>query len=287
MQVIAEKLVLLQQAGNIKYIGFKMTFSCACIEPHDLEYHKDVMESDLMEWLNQVERSRKMYYHLNYFTAEQLVLLRKELGSLKANPNSQVNPQLYCLLQSVCAMPTHDIITHTLEIAETEQSLLSKVKADQSYNESEANIVPTMKYESLSDKQKEIYEELKDQDFQNKLILDALAEVGEDEDKARDWCFVHEAEYKDLGTIVPKAANNKKIDKDHPQVQDLMRDYDFPCDVAIEAVKRADEDFDSAMNIAQLLIPGGVDDHDQLVESCLATTKEKWYCLCGKYEHFV
>lgn len=254
-----------------------MTFSCACIEPQDLEYHKDVMESDLIEWLNQVERSRKMYYHLNYFTAEQLVLLRKELGSLKANPNSSVNPQLYCLLQSVCAMPTHDIIMHTLQIAETDQSLSSKAKADQSCKDSEAIIVPTMKYESLSDKQKEIYEELKDQDFHEKLILDALAEVGEDEDKARDWCFVHEAEYKDLDTIAPKAANTKKIDKDHPQVQDLMHDYDYPCDIAIEAVQRAGEDFDSAMNIAALLIPGG---DDQLVESCLATTKEEWYCLC-------
>ena len=271
VQVIAEKLVLLQQAGNIKYIGFEMKFSCACVEATDLEDYIDMMERDLITWLHQVERSRKKYYHLNYFTAEQLVLLRKELRSVKTNPKLLVNPQLYCLLQSVCLLPTLEIIRHTLEITEEKQSISLKAKADQS-----CKVCTTFKYESLSDKQKEIYKELKEQDFHEKLILDALAEVEEDEEEARDWCFVHEAEYKNMETNMPKPQNTKVIDKNHPQVQELMRTYDYPCEVAIEAVRKAGEDYERAMDIAVLLIPGGGSNHDPLVESCLATTRENW-----------
>ena len=272
--MIAEKLVLLQQAGNIKYIGFEMKFSCACVEATDLEDYIDMMERDLNTWLHQVERSRKKYYHLNYFTAEQLVLLRKELGSVRTNPKLSVNPQLHCLLQSVCLLPTLEIIRHALEITEGEQSLSLKTKTDQSCKES--IISTTLKYESLSEKQKEIYKELKEQDFQDKLILDALAEVEEDEEEARDWCFVHEAEYKDMETNIPKPQSTKMIDKNHPQVQELMHSYDYPVEIAIEAVQKAGEDFERAMDIAVLLIPGGGSNHDPLVESCLATTRENW-----------
>ena len=277
VQVLAEKLVLLQQAGNVKYIGFKMRFGCACIKPTDLEDYIERMQSDLDNWLYHVEKCRKQYYHLNYFTAKQLVLLRKELGSLKANPESSANPQLYCLLQSVCAVPTLEIIRHALQVSETERSLALKAK-----NTKESRY-PALKYESLSDKQKKIYSELKKHDFHDNLILDALGEVEEDEEAAHEWCAIHEADYQSMDTNTSQPIV-MTVDESHPQVQDLMREFDYSFDVAIEAVQKAGEDYESAKDIAALLVPGGGGNHDSLVDSYLAATREsQWYFLHNLY----
>ena len=273
VQVLAEKLVLLQQAGNVKYIRFKMRFGCACIKPTDLEDYVDRMQSDLDNWLYQVEKCRKQYYHLNYFTAKQLVLLRKELGSLKANPESSANPQLYCLLQSVCAVPTLEIIRHALQVSEREKLFALNAKTN------EFNSKPALKYDSLSAKQKKIYNELTKHDFHDNLILDALCEVQEDEEAAREWCVIHEADYKSMDTNTSEPIV-MTVDKNHPQVQDLMYKFDYSYDVAIEAVEKANGNYESAMEIAALLVPGGGDNHDALVDSYLATTREsQWYFL--------
>ena len=185
--------------------------------------------------------------------------------SLKADSKHSVNPQLYCLLQSICSLPTLEIVRDALDKAETEQPLSLKAKTNESFKESESITVPTLKCASLSEKQKQIYEQLKEQKFQERLILDALAEVGEDEEKAFEWCLSHEADYKNIEKNSPKTTDKKMIDENHLQVQQLMHDYDYPCEIAIEAVEKANEDFESAMGIAALLIGGGEDDHDLLV----------------------
>ena len=92
----------LQQYGSGDYIGWEMKFPCAL--PNVVEELQKVaskMEDDLEKWKQEIQEKRDEFYELNYYTTQQLLLLREELGRLKEPGEDQVKPHAMALLQSI------------------------------------------------------------------------------------------------------------------------------------------------------------------------------------------
>ena len=92
----------LQQYGSGDYIGWEMSFPCAL--PNVVEELQKVaskMEDDLDKWKQEIQEKRDEFYELNYYTTQQLLLLREELGRLKEPGEDQVKPHAMALLQSI------------------------------------------------------------------------------------------------------------------------------------------------------------------------------------------
>ena len=107
---IAEVLISLQQVGNVKYIEWKMTFSCQKNLVEDLRVYGKNMEEKLEEWKEEVKNARNEFYELNYYTTHQLLVLRRELGRLKASV--PLPAQVMALLQSIsCDITPNDVET--------------------------------------------------------------------------------------------------------------------------------------------------------------------------------
>ena len=99
---IADALMALQQYGSGDYIGWEMKFPCAL--PNVVEELQKVaskMEDDLDKWKQEIQEKRDEFYELNYYTTQQLLLLREELGRLKEPGEDQVKPHAMALLQSI------------------------------------------------------------------------------------------------------------------------------------------------------------------------------------------
>ena len=99
---IADALMALQQYGSGDYIGWEMKFPCAL--PNVVEELQKVaggMETDLDKWKKEIQEKRDEFYELNYYTTQQLLLLREELGRLKESGEDQVKPHAMALLQSI------------------------------------------------------------------------------------------------------------------------------------------------------------------------------------------
>ena len=116
---IAEVLLALRQAGNVAFSGRVVMIRCAMYAGEDSEkepqFVEDLaaqhvaelstiakeMENTLEEWENEVKKSRRCYYELNYYTTLQLLRLRKELGLVRNNHHSKVDPEVLALLHSI------------------------------------------------------------------------------------------------------------------------------------------------------------------------------------------
>ena len=115
---IAEVLLTLQQAGNVAYSGWMLTFNCTMytdvnhwelqlqeeiVAQHVTELHTCAksMENALREWKSKVKESRICHYELNYYSMQQLLRLRKELGHVRQNPGEPVDPMTLALLESI------------------------------------------------------------------------------------------------------------------------------------------------------------------------------------------
>ena len=92
----------LQQYGSGDYIGWEMTFPCALSDAvEELKKVASRMENDLDKWKKEIQEKRDEFYELNYYTTQQLLLLREELGRLKEPGEDQVKPHAMALLQSI------------------------------------------------------------------------------------------------------------------------------------------------------------------------------------------
>ena len=157
---IAEVLLALQQAGNVEYSGWMVTFDCATYtvtghgQKQELvqlqeetatqrvaELHASAknMESALREWENKVKESRSHHYELNYYTTLQLLRLRKELGHVRCNPGKPIDPEILALLESISPEVTSEIV-HII-MTDLEEHLLDLHDA--------TNLIPEELYEEV------------------------------------------------------------------------------------------------------------------------------------------
>lgn len=115
---ISEVLISLQQHGNSEYVGWVLTFDCYANNILEcLEYQAKEMEDDLVTWERNVLAYRNDFYELNYYTTQQLLLLREELGWFKmsraASPSAKTSIMM-SLLQSISGDVTVECIANEL-----------------------------------------------------------------------------------------------------------------------------------------------------------------------------
>ncbi len=115
---IGEAVLELQQSGKVKYIGWSMSVSCIDPECNKKTLHTIAkkMEVELVLWREEVDNARKQFYPLNYYTMNQLLELREELGKLKANSSSCVlTPHALTLLQSISSEASLELISKAVK----------------------------------------------------------------------------------------------------------------------------------------------------------------------------
>ena len=74
------------------------------------------MEDELTDLLDSINEQRLQFHALNYFTTQQLLQIRRELGNLKQDSTREVTPQLYSLVSSFSLYITSDDIKDAIEV---------------------------------------------------------------------------------------------------------------------------------------------------------------------------
>lgn len=138
MTRIAEALLALQQAGNIAYSGWMMAFDCAAytvivhgeeekLKLRDESASKKVaalfacakrMEDALKEWEQEITESRSRHYELNYYTALQLLRIRRELSQVRQNQSRYVDAEILALLESISPEVTQEHVNNAVSSLE-------------------------------------------------------------------------------------------------------------------------------------------------------------------------
>lgn len=178
MYRISEVLLSLQQAGNIKYIGWVYQIPCSTKEDFlsPLQSQARRMEDELRDWKKAVFDARNRFYELNYFTTIQLLTLRQELGALNnATHTGDVPPHVLMLLHSISSQVTSENVRKIVrEVAdpfstvgsppilehstaeEDERSVKTPILIDTTGVELGRSDRPTLNYDALTDEQKDI-----------------------------------------------------------------------------------------------------------------------------------
>lgn len=107
---IGDVLLALQQAGNVRYTGWLLEVPCSVdVDIDMLQRQAKHMEEELQGWLSEMKLKRGCFNQLNYFTTLQLLMLRRELGTvrLKANPSpADIRPNVLPVLQGISSHVT-------------------------------------------------------------------------------------------------------------------------------------------------------------------------------------
>ncbi len=84
-------------------MGWEMKVCCGADNiVNRLGEQAKAMERDLSRWRDTIREERNHFYHLNYFTTQQLLSLREELGCFKeGRADRPIKPEIMALLQSV------------------------------------------------------------------------------------------------------------------------------------------------------------------------------------------
>ena len=123
MRRIADALLALQQHGSGDYIGWEM--NCPCNLPNVVDQLQQVaskLENNLEQWKCEIQEQRDEFYELNYYTTQQLLLLRKELGRLQEPGENTVKPEAMALLLSISRDVSGDVMKeYVLNVTQKEQ----------------------------------------------------------------------------------------------------------------------------------------------------------------------
>ena len=198
------------------------------------------MENELKNLLDSINEQRIEFHALNYFTTQQLLQIRHELGNLKQDSTTKVTPRLHSLLSSFSLHITSDDIKNVVEavcalfneqeaICEKQEStnetfkvqlpLVSRasVVTEVVKNEHEAvtdepmdieNSQSELKLaiENLSKEEEELFEQLQDDlEFSDIVCYNAVKHVflSNSNNKLTDamtWCFKNSSQYDDNTT---------------------------------------------------------------------------------------
>ena len=200
-------LIQLQQQGHSEYVGWVIKFSCnhpGIIEELTATLKK--MTRDLEEWQKMVDDTRKQFYCLNYYTTQQLLLLRKELCHI-VYP-FDMKPDVLTLLMSLSRDVTADLLVPLInEINEEsdedgewtvhtqdDQSILQEdIRHIRDTTETAATSQAMLKMNTLTPHQNIILANLASS-YDEKLILLAFGNVKnpEIEEEVMIWCGENE-----------------------------------------------------------------------------------------------
>lgn len=210
-QQLAETYEKLCQAGNILYAEWKALLNCGYqnnasvhidfgggktnilkgVNPllKELNFLREFMNNCLHEWYQYVNDRRSECYHLNYFTTEQLVLLRRCLAEFASSDSEDDLPaQVYILLSAVNQRCTADDIRSALKSATKD---IMKPPTDEAVI---AEQQQALREAEKKEKAVEIVQELSEEyGFEEQVAWAAIQDLGleEEHETYMDWCVEH------------------------------------------------------------------------------------------------
>ena len=180
------------------------------------------MSDDLEEWQNVVAKARNEFYSLNYFTTQQLLLLRRELSRFTdSNYDADLKPDVMALLQSLSNELSQKLVVSHIRGLSNEQEDEEEDDMELDNNNSAVGVspsttetetaasaskllsssgpLPTLSAKDLTDNQKMILENLMESfGYSEKLVLLAFERIAKPdiEEEVEKWCADHEEDYK-------------------------------------------------------------------------------------------
>lgn len=248
---LATAYVNLSESGFVHRIRWRQEFHCCKDQregesiAEELAAASTVMEDCHFHWKRKVSNARNEYQELNFFTTQQLILLRKEIATACCSSDLQVsNLQVLALLESVHPSLDTETLRSAIQRAFRDTDLLDQTKGKgylSSISPHQAEFGPpkslyqnnnyvdkspsTMGSTSLvrtasvkKPKPKDISKIRKflnaaeDKEYSEQVALSALACLGLDaeEDDLLMWCL-EDAHDADLESLYEEAMNNRVI----------------------------------------------------------------------------
>lgn len=182
----------------MKYIGWSMNFPCKTVTIEYLQKEAKEMEGELEEWIKEVARARSTFYELNYYTTQQLLVLRGELVKVKMSdivtPSYHMT-QVIALLQSISSKVTVSNLQRVVKgisLQKDNRPLLSSLSLVDSIEctlpdktpsiapvcNSEPSTALQLSVEELNVDQKMWYNTIIELGYHKSISLRALKEVG-------------------------------------------------------------------------------------------------------------
>ena len=192
------------------------------------------MENELKGLLDSINEHRLEFHALNYFTTQQLLQIRRELGNLRQDGTAKVTPQLHSLLRSFSLHITSSDIKNeveavcylfneqeaickkqesTKEAFEVELPLVTRANVatelvvneheavtDERMDEEDSQNKLKLAIESLSNEEEELFEQLQGLDCSDIVCYNAVkhAMLSKSDNKLNEaiiWCFKNASQY--------------------------------------------------------------------------------------------
>ena len=232
-----------------------------------LKEQVEKMECDLDEWKSHIEQSRGKFYELNYFTARQLSLICQVLSSQSHMGVSDSFPENWFtnLLQSISPIVRREfviaIVRDIIKKKEGEDGLIlglptSPPERSDSLSGSDIGIKDTMlplspitQVDELNESEREILEELRNEEYSDELILKGMSLRGSDFNAVYDYCINNshlDVHSEPLQSGIPRPSR-KESDSGGNPVIDRIHEEGFSVELAVEAYKLYGEDVDAAL----------------------------------------
>ena len=266
---LATAYINLAESGFVHRMHWNQEFHCSkdqregeCIS-EELAVASTAMENCYLDWKKKVSDTRNEYQELNFFTTQQLMLLRKEIAMACRRSDLHVgNLQVLTLLESVRANLNTDVLKAAIQRAFKGTNLLEQTKRsgdlpffsliphqadfgtrtslfdDNNYyvEKTPSAVVTSPKVQGPSFKKEKSKEVSKirrfvnaaeDDGYSEQVALSALASLGIDaeEDDLLLWCL-EESDDADLESLYEQAMANPIITREiYPQ--EVLNDHEL------------------------------------------------------------
>ena len=245
---IAETLLNLQRAGHPLYIEWLECFDFETMYENDLQSLNQKMKKDLQDWLDTVSNLRMECYALNYFTCLQLLRINREFYNLINSNDYQISREIFLLLLSISSDLTIESIK---DIVFTKYQLISSKNTSSSLDhDNRMGVIDDCdipkEVSKLTTDEKEVYDSsIEVYEFEPRMVLEAMRQVGPNEDLVAEWCLNPDNAAKFSNTANGESSdvdlNELQIDKNNAIVKELIG-LEYSEALSIEAVKHCGED---------------------------------------------
>lgn len=197
----------LKEYGHMSFLKHEISLPCSNYlqDLSSLDCKVGEQENTLNVWINYVWSCRYNYPHLNFYTTNQLMLLRKELSNIHRQETHEISLQAFRLLHSTVGKPVDSTMlvkkalndeVHNLIDDDCQEELETVASLDEEFVASPENLVNEEVQESkiaeatqaLNDEQKKLFDELINCSYEDYVVLEAITNGKNDVFTAMEWC---------------------------------------------------------------------------------------------------